>query len=101
MKKAILIDIIPKEASKSQAEKDLEELSKLVNTYGGIVVVKEIQKRGRPSAKTYVGTGKALEILDIAKEKEADMVIVNGTLKPNQISICMQFLIFLFGIALI
>ncbi len=32
-----------------------------------------------------MGTGKAIEILDIAKEKEANMVIVNGTLKPNQI----------------
>lgn len=85
MKRAILIDIIPKDASKSQAEKDLNELSKLVSTYGGIVVVKAIQKRGRPSAKTYLGTGKALEICDISKEKEADMVIVNGTLKPNQI----------------
>ncbi|MFC1647529.1 GTPase HflX [Patescibacteria group bacterium] len=35
--------------------------------------------------KTYLGTGKALEVMEIAKEEEADMIIVNGMLKPNQI----------------
>jgi len=85
MKRAILIDIIPKEESKLKAEKDLKELSRLVNTYGGIVIVNVIQKRGRPSAKTYLGTGKAIEVTEIAQEEKADMVIVNGMLKPNQV----------------
>jgi GTP-binding protein HflX len=85
MKRAILIDVIPKDSSFNQGEKDLKELSQLVHTYGGIVIVKAIQKRGRPSAKTYLGTGKALEILEESKDKEADMIIVNGSLKPNQI----------------
>lgn len=85
MKRAILIDIIPKNESKEKAEHDLKELSSLVNTYGGIVIVNIIQKRGRPSAKTFLGTGKAVEVAEIAKEKKADMVIVNGLLKPNQV----------------
>ncbi|MFC1599566.1 GTPase HflX [Patescibacteria group bacterium] len=85
MKRAILIDIIPKDESKEKAEKDLKELSSLVNTYGGIVIVNIIQKRGRPSAKTFLGTGKAQEVADIAKDEKADMVIANGLLKPNQV----------------
>lgn len=83
--RAILIDIIPKEESIEKAKQDLKELSSLVNTYGGIVIVNIIQKRGRPSAKTFLGTGKAQEVADIAKEEKADMVIVNGILKPNQV----------------
>ena len=85
LKRAILIDVIPKEISRSVAEKNLDELSRLVETYGGIVIVKVIQKRGRPSMKTYLGTGKALEVTEIAKQEEADMVIINGLLKPNQV----------------
>lgn len=84
-KRAILIDIIPKEESIEKAKQDLKELSSLVKTYGGIVIVNVIQKRGRPSAKTFLGTGKAQEVADIAKEEKADMVIVNGILKPNQV----------------
>jgi len=84
-KRAILIDIIPKDQSIKKAEQDLKELSSLVKTYGGIVIVNVIQKRGRPSAKTFLGTGKAQEVAEIAKEEKADMVIVNGLLKPNQV----------------
>jgi GTP-binding protein HflX len=85
MMRAILVDVIPKETKREVAEKNLEELGQLVQTYGGIVVVKVIQKRGRPSMKTYLGTGKALEVTQIAKEKEVDVVIINGVLKPNQV----------------
>ncbi len=94
MKRAVLIDVIPKDASLKKTQQDLEELSRLVDTYGGIVVVKIIQKRGRPSMKTYLGTGKTLEVLEITKDEEIDMIVVNGILKPNQV----QYLFTLFKI---
>jgi len=83
--KAILIDVVPKEIPRTTAEKNLQELSRLVETYGGVVIVQIIQKRGRPSSKTYLGTGKAIEAAEIAKVKDVDVVIVNGMLKPHQI----------------
>jgi GTP-binding protein HflX len=92
--KAVLIDVIPKNESRTSAEKNLDELSRLVETYGGIVIVKVIQKRGRPSMKTYLGTGKVLEVLQTAEEKGADLIIVNGMLKPNQV----QYLYSIFNI---
>ncbi len=55
----------------------------LVETYGGIVIEKILQKRGRPSSKTYLGTGKAEEAAKIAKEMKVDMAIFNGFLKPH------------------
>lgn len=92
--RAILVDVIPKEMSRNVADKNLEELGQLVRTYGGIVVVKIIQKRGRPSMKTYLGTGKAIEVTEIAEKENVDVVIVNGLLKPNQI----QYLYSIFNI---
>lgn len=56
----------------------------LVQTYGGIVIEKILQKRGRPSSKTYLGTGKAEEAAKLAKDLKVDMVIFNGFLRPHQ-----------------
>ncbi|MDP3976364.1 MAG: GTPase HflX [bacterium] len=85
MHKAIIIDIIPPDKSPALAGLEMEELTRLVETYGGIVILEVMQNRGRPSAKTYVGTGKAEEAAKRAKDLRADMVIINGFLKPAQI----------------
>jgi len=81
----LILDVIPKEMSRVEAEEELIELKNLTETVGGLVVKKIIQKRGRPSAKTYIGTGKAEEASVIAKELKIDVVIVNAILKPNQV----------------
>lgn len=83
--KAILIDVIDKKTSKKAAEKRLNELENLVNTYGGIVVVKAIQKRAMPDYETYIGSGKVQEIFQLAKEHDAHILVVNNILKPKQI----------------
>ncbi len=83
--KAILIDVITPEISKEEAMKRLTELENLVNTYGGIVVVKAIQKRGIPDYETYIGKGKVQEIFQLAQEKEAQILVINNILKPKQI----------------
>lgn len=85
MKKTLLIDVIPPGKSRDQAEREIQELSRLVKTYGGIVIDKVLQNRGRPSAKTYLGTGKAAEAAQYAKENKIDIVIINDFLKPAQI----------------
>lgn len=86
MKRCILIDIIPPEKSREEALQDIEELRRLVETYGGIVIVEILQKRGRPSSKTFLGSGKALEAAELAKKHRLDMVIFNHFLKPHQSS---------------
>lgn len=80
----LILDIVPKEVPRKQAEENLEELLDLVKTAGGIVVEKIIQKRGRPSSKTFLGSGKIEEAADFAKANNIKLVILNGTLKPNQ-----------------
>ncbi len=83
--KAILVDVIDDETSKREAHTRLQELEYLVNTYGGIVVIKVIQRRGVPNYETYVGTGKLDEIIEIAKNEKASYLILNNILKPGQI----------------
>lgn len=84
-KKAILVDIVHPQTSKEDSRERLEELESLVNTFGGVVVVKSIQKRSLPNYETYIGKGKLDEIEEIAKENKADVLVINNILKPRQI----------------
>ncbi len=83
--KAFLIDLVSPRTSKEQALGRLEELEELVNTFGGLVIVKQWQKRFSPHAKTYLGTGKVEQLGQEAKELGATIVIINAQLKPRQI----------------
>lgn len=83
--KAILVDVISPEVSKEESLQRLEELENLVKTYGGVVVVKIIQKRGMPDYKTYIGSGKVQEILAENQTHKANLLIINNLLKPTQV----------------
>lgn len=83
--RVIVADIVPKDMPKPDAKKHFAELVRLIETLGGMTVLKVIQKRGQPSGKTYVGTGKAEEIASIAKELGADVVVINARLKGSQL----------------
>lgn len=86
--KTILVDVIPPKMSKEESLQRLNELENLVKTFGGIVVVKIIQKRGMPDYRTYIGKGKVQEILDDNKNRDdnkAELLIINNLLKPSQI----------------
>lgn len=83
--RTILVDVIDPQMDAEKARKRLEEVEKLVSTYGGVVVLKTIQKRGLPDYKTYIGKGKVEEIQELAVQKKADLLIVNNILKPRQV----------------
>ncbi|MBI4994225.1 GTPase HflX, partial [Candidatus Peregrinibacteria bacterium] len=84
LQRAILVNVIPPEIDKAEALSQFDELVRLIETYGGIVILKILQRRGRPSAKTFVGEGKAEEIARLVRELKADVVVINGFLKANQ-----------------
>lgn len=83
--RAILIDVIPLTMDRSTAERRLMELESLTNTYGGMVIVKVIQKRSLPDYRTYVGSGKLNELFELAKREKVDVLIINNLLKPKQL----------------
>lgn len=83
--RAILIDVIPPSMDDAAAGRRLTELTSLLNTFGGILVVKMIQRRQTPDYRTYVGTGKVDEIIEIARAEKAELLVVNNLLKPGQV----------------
>ncbi|HWC83264.1 MAG TPA: GTPase HflX [Pseudonocardiaceae bacterium] len=73
------------EGSAQQAEMSLTELARLAETAGSQVLEGLIQRRGRPDAATYIGSGKARELADIVASAGADTVICDGELSPGQL----------------
>jgi GTPase len=84
MLKAILVDCLPLKTNRRDAEFRLEEAESLINTYGGVVVLKSYQKKLRPAYKTYLGTGKLEEITQEGRRLGANILIINNELKPLQ-----------------
>lgn len=82
--RAILVDVIPPTMDARTAERRLNELEALTRTYGGIVIVKIIQKKSSPDYQTYIGSGKVEEIRALGKQEHAELLIVNNLLKPKQ-----------------
>jgi len=73
------------EGSLAMAEHSLRELAQLAETAGSQVLDGLVQRRGRPDASTYVGSGKARELAELVTETGADTVICDGELTPGQL----------------
>jgi len=80
-----LMDIVTKNTTPELLEDRMNELESLVQTYGGLVILKKFQKRDQPDYKTYVGKGKLEEIMADMQRLDANLLIVGNVLKPSQI----------------
>lgn len=65
-------------------ESSLAELERLADTTGADVVATTTQRLDAPNPRTFVGTGKADEIAELARSHEADLVIFDDELTPSQ-----------------
>ena len=66
------------------SERSLEELARLADTAGAVVVGTMLQKKTRPDSATYIGSGKADELSLDCQAKDADIVIVDDELTGVQ-----------------
>ena len=66
------------------SERSLEELARLADTAGAIVVGAMLQKKTRPDTATYIGSGKAEELALDCQAKDADIVIFDDELSGVQ-----------------
>src|SRR6266480_2383769 len=82
--RAILVGVILP-GSTADPRDPLGELASLARTAGARVVARVIQKRHKPESGTYLGSGKAIEIAELAKKNKADVVIFDNDLSPGQI----------------
>jgi GTPase len=74
------------EGSSRDVENSLAELAALAETAGSLVLEGLVQRRDKPDAATFVGSGKARELRDIVVATGADTVIADGELTPGQLS---------------
>lgn len=90
--KTIIIDIAPPNITQEELKHRMDELESLVATYGGVTVVKRVQKRFTPDYKTFVGSGKLEEIMLAGGELGAELLIIGNIMKPAQIWNVNEFL---------
>lgn len=83
--RVFLVDIVDKSTKKEILEDRMRELKNLVETYGGVVVLEEYQKKDTPDPKTYLGKGKFEEIVQEMIRQQAHLLIIGNALKPAQI----------------
>ena len=65
-------------------ERSLDELERLADTAGAVVVARLTQRLDRPSPKTYIGSGKVEELRGFVQRLDADVVIFDDDLSPSQ-----------------
>ena len=74
------------EGSAADAQASLVELAALAETAGSEVLEGLIQRRDKPDASTYIGSGKAQELREVVLATGADTVICDGELSPAQLT---------------
>ena len=67
------------------AQASLDELFELVKSAGADPVLSVTQNLNKVETGTYVGTGKLLEIAEICKAQEIDLIVADCELSPTQI----------------
>lgn len=80
--KLILVGVAS--SANDDTEQSLDELCDLVDTAGGVVVGKVIQRREMIHPATYVGKGKIEEIKELLWETDADGIVCDDELSPAQ-----------------
>ena len=82
--KAVLIGVINSTQNESTVKDYLNELSFLTETAGGVVSKTFIQKVDSPNPKTFIGSGKIIEIQSYCKNNNIGSIIFDDELSPTQ-----------------
>ena len=82
---AILIGIIDQDQDAATVEEYLQELAFLTETAGAIPEKTFVQKLDYPNPRTFVGSGKLLEIREYVAKNKIDLVIFDDELTPSQL----------------
>ena len=82
---AILIGIIDQDRDAATVEEYLQELAFLTETAGAILEKTFVQKLDYPNPRTFVGSGKLLEIREYVAMNNIDLVIFDDELTPSQL----------------
>ncbi len=82
--RAVLVGAPDRGLSARLVDEHLEELARLTDTAGGNVVATVLQRIDQPHPRYYIGEGKAKQLVDVARNSKADLVIFDEELSPAQ-----------------
>ncbi len=80
----VVVGVTVPPANSVHTEAGLDELSLLVATAGADVAARVVQRRTTPDPATYIGRGKAEELLSVCLATDADTVVFDDELSPAQ-----------------
>lgn len=84
VERAVIVGMGLPGRSDEEVAASLDELERLIDTAGGVVVARATQRRVHPDPATHVGEGKIGELRALAEEHAADSVIFDDDLTPAQ-----------------
>ncbi|MDR1392735.1 MAG: GTPase HflX [Bifidobacteriaceae bacterium] len=84
LERVILVGLYSAGAHLEEAEDSLTELAALAETAGSEVLEVVLQRRAQPDPATYLGSGKAAELAELAADSGADTVVADSELAPSQ-----------------
>lgn len=84
VERALLVGAYTAIDEKEDAEDLLSELGELVRTLGIPIIEKRLIFNREPQARLFVGSGKAEEVCERAKELNCDIIIFDNQLSPAQ-----------------
>jgi len=84
--RALLVQVVIGRAGRMVAKDSLEELERLADTAGAVVLGSLSQNRPAPTPKYFIGEGKIEEIKQACQQLNANLVIFDNELSPVQVN---------------
>ena len=81
---ALLVGIILANETRADKEESLKELTSLVKTAGSDPSIIQTKRVDKINPKTFIGKGSIIELEEISKSNDIDVVIFDCELTPNQ-----------------
>src|SRR5690349_15336416 len=84
LERAFLVGVQTSDMKDGEAAELLLELNELVENLGIVVTRTELVNLRRPTPALLLGSGKAQELVDLAKGENADVIVFDEALSPAQ-----------------
>lgn len=85
--RAVLVSVVTRDDTEESAARSLDELSRLLDTAGGVEAARVTQNRDTPDRATYIGSGKLSELAEFIKnDGDISLVVFDNELTPSQIA---------------
>ena len=84
LENTVIVGVVNGRQNDNQSREYMDELEFLTYTAGGKVLNRFTQKIDPPNPKTFIGTGKMLEVFDFVKKNDISSIIFDDELTPAQ-----------------